>query len=329
MPTKKKQHGGGNKVGGGNHHRKANLDLPDDFEMPEPQQQKPKKHQPPSAPKKTKAELQQEKANKISGRDTNGRDYDTVEEMWSRELKGDLDDRKTGWYGKAIDYWSKVPATRDGVLGGLSEIHEVDVKESILFLKAVTVAHNLGRARALDCGAGIGRLTKHVLLPLGFAKVDLLEPLQHMVDEALNKELVEDKDRIGTAFVTSMQKVQLTELYDVILIQWAAIYLTDNDFISFLKHCAEHLAPDGIVYFKENCSAGTDFVVDKDDSSLTRSDLHYKKIFAAANMHVVAETNQRDWPKTLFLVKMYALRANVISEATANGHNEVDTEEAA
>ena len=35
----------------------------------------------------------------------------------------------------------------------------------------------------LDCGAGIGRVTKHVLLPR-FNKVDLVEPARVQIDQA-------------------------------------------------------------------------------------------------------------------------------------------------
>merc|ERR1711916_256125 len=160
------------------------------------------------------------------------------------------------------------------------------------------------RSRALDCGAGIGRLTWALLFPLGFETVDLVEPLPHMLAEARKRG---DPKRVGTLFETSLQKLELTERYDVIVVQWVAIYLTDSDLAAFLSHCKAHLNDGGIIFFKENCSNGDEFTVDKDDSSLTRSDKHYKQCFEAAGVSVVGEVGQKEWPSDLFPVTMYAL----------------------
>jgi protein N-terminal methyltransferase len=232
--------------------------------------------------------------------------------MWSQQLQGDVNDPDNGWYGKAISYWSKVPPTIDGVLGGLPEVAEVDVKESKKFIEAV---RTVGRVKALDCGAGIGRLTKTLILPLGFGKVDVIEPLPHMLEQA-RKDI--DPAHAGEFMQVPMQQAKLAPCsYDLIVIQWAAIYLTDDDFVNFLRHCAQALRPGGIVFFKENCTGEKtkDFVVDCDDSSLTRSDAHYKLIFARAGVTLVKEEYQKAWPKNLFPVKMYALGASTAATA--------------
>lgn len=41
----------------------------------------------------------------------------------------------------------------------------------------------MGHERALDCGAGIGRVTKHVLLKW-FEKIDLVEPSPVQIEKA-------------------------------------------------------------------------------------------------------------------------------------------------
>lgn len=41
------------------------------------------------------------------------------------------------FYIKAKQYWEKVPATVDGMLGGFSYISHVDAEESIKFLKPI------------------------------------------------------------------------------------------------------------------------------------------------------------------------------------------------
>ena len=239
----------------------------------------------------------------VAGSDSEGRAYASAADMWKHELKGDLDDPADGWYGKAISYWKAVPATVDGVLGGLETVHPVDVKESAAFIDPLLSPDN--RVRGLDCGAGIGRLTETLLFPLGIATVDLVEPLPHMLDAARKK--LEPTGRAGEFILESLQKVELTHLYDVIVVQWVAIYLTDDDLAAFVAKCKAHLRPNGIIFFKENCSSGDDFTVDKDDSSLTRGDKHYRAIFEAAGAKVVKSGFQKEWPKDLFPVVMYAL----------------------
>jgi hypothetical protein len=118
-----------------------------------------------------------------SGRDSNGREYDTIEEMWRYEgfLRGDDgdEDKESRWYDKSHSYWEQdgnVQATIDGMLGGFAVLSERDIAASNSFLKEVIACHPLLKARvdsgdssrSCECGAGIGRLTKGLLLPFGF-----------------------------------------------------------------------------------------------------------------------------------------------------------------
>lgn len=239
----------------------------------------------------------------FSGRDSTGKEYTDAKEMWAHELaSNDLYDKSKGWYGKALSYWEKTPATINGVLGGMEHINARDIKGSRQFIEGIA---SIGRERALDCGAGIGRISKALLMPM-FGTVDILEPVEHMVEQA-KKEL--DPSKLGHIYMTSMEKAVLPDnTYDLIVIQWAAIYLTDEHFISFLKVCKKALKPGGIIFFKENCSSDDTFLVDKDDSSLTRSDNHYKEIFKAAGVQLIDEKMQPNWPSDLMAVKMYALQ---------------------
>ena len=241
----------------------------------------------------------------ITGSDSNGKVYNSVQDMWDHELSKVADKyAKDGWYGAALQYWENTPATQSGVLGGLDHVHDVDIAASRAFLEAVTPP--MSREYALDCGAGVGRVSKNLLLPM-FAKVDLLEPVPKMLEQA-KKDL--DNTRVGKFILDSMQTAQLPEepTYDVVLVQWAALYLTDDDLAAFLASAKRTLKPNGIIFFKENCTSDNSFVVDKDDSSLTRSDAHYKKIFEAAGVKCIKEMVQPQWPRDLFQVRMYGLR---------------------
>ncbi|AIO00321.1 hypothetical protein LPMP_300880 [Leishmania panamensis] len=238
----------------------------------------------------------------ISGGDTNGKTYRSTDEMWKAELTGDLYDPERGWYGKALEYWRNVPATVSGVLGGMDHIHQVDIKGSRSFIESLP---DRGINRALDCGAGIGRIAKNLLTKL-YATTDLLEPVEHMLEEA-KREL--SGMPVGKFILASMETATLpSNTYDLIVIQWTAIYLTDDDFVKFFRQCQKALTPNGYIFFKENCSTGDRFLVDKEDSSLTRSDIHYKRLFSESGVRVVKETFQEEWPTDLFPVKMYALQ---------------------
>eukprot|EP00271_Cylindrocystis_brebissonii_P007376 TRINITY_DN2079_c0_g2_i2.p1 TRINITY_DN2079_c0_g2~~TRINITY_DN2079_c0_g2_i2.p1 ORF type:complete len:234 (+),score=32.11 TRINITY_DN2079_c0_g2_i2:121-822(+) len=135
-----------------------------------------------------------------AGCDTLGNQYENAEDMWRKEageglLGEDESSKKHVWYQSGIKYWEGVEASVDGVLGGYADVDEDDVKESGAFLREV-LGRRLAAAStegdtlvALDCGAGVGRVTNHLLLHF-FNEVDLVEPVEKFlaVAEATLKE---------------------------------------------------------------------------------------------------------------------------------------------
>lgn len=198
-------------------------------------------------------------------------------------------------------YWTQASPTIDGVLGGLGHVHELDVRESMEFLESLKF---VGRERAFDCGAGIGRISKHLLCPL-FRTTDVLEPSQHLLERA-KVEL--RTSSIGEFLNEPMERTVFRHSYDVIAIQWVAAYLGDRDLVSFLARAKGALNTKGIIFLKDNVAAETEPVVHAEDGSLTRSDEHYADIFADAGLKCVRKRLQREWPSDLFKAKMYALR---------------------
>ena len=111
------------------------------------------------------------------------------------------------------------------------------------------------RLAALDCGAGVGRVTKECLSDL-FHDVDLAEPVAKFIDQA-KIELTGHKGRFGGAarefFVTGLEAfTPAPQAYDVIWAQWVLPHLTDSDMIAFFKRCAPGLRPGGFFVVKEN-----------------------------------------------------------------------------
>ena len=73
--------------------------------------------------------------------------------------------------------------------------------------------------RALDCGAGIGRVSKHLLLPV-FRCVDLVELNKDFLDKAKTY-LGARASKVGKYFCCGLQDLDLAgRKYDLIWIQW-------------------------------------------------------------------------------------------------------------
>lgn len=211
------------------------------------------------------------------------------------------------------------------------------------------------RPRALDVGAGIGRVTADVLLPL-FADVVLQEPVENFIGEAFSRGQASEKlasscDQDGypigwPGISTKSKSVSLFQCplqifdpsrphsldakflgrvgfspqeddgesgFDVIWCQWCLGHLNDPDLVDFLRRSKKALRnKDALIIVKENLCSEKDgtprTVFDDDDSSLTRSDLAFKKLFRNADLTIVRELVQKGLPDGIYPVKMFALR---------------------
>ena len=227
------------------------------------------------------------------GEDSEGGTYGSTDEMWKTELNKADPKSEEGWYGKGVAYWQDVPASVDGVLGGFGKVTDVDIKESNEFLtelrdkKLLTVEPS---SRAADCGAGIGRISEGMLCRL-FTSVDLVEPVGHFLDKA--RELLAGHNEGGSYLQVGLEDWEpAVGSYDVIWIQWVVGHLTDDDFVAFFKRCQKGLKPGGLVVLKENtCTTG--FIVDKEDSSVTRSPLSSVQFVCSQPIRSEAEKGQR------------------------------------
>lgn len=76
--------------------------------------------------------------------------------------------------------------TDDGVLGGYGKLTPMDVIGSNKFLDQIlAIRPSLKFHRAADCGAGIGRVTKHFLLSR-FEHVDLVEQSPRLLASSID-----------------------------------------------------------------------------------------------------------------------------------------------
>ncbi|PPQ63076.1 hypothetical protein CVT24_005931 [Panaeolus cyanescens] len=216
-----------------------------------------------------------------------------------------LPDVETG-----IEYWNTQSADYDGVLGGYGTgtLPRVDALGSRLFLlnlfpelstiscaiRPLNVPEHKQRIRALDVGAGVGRVTSDVLLHL-VDDVVVLEPVQPFIQKALesaraseSKNLpaykswpgLADKSKSVTLIQGTLQDFEplaphrcnfldrigyqnprpqdeIGQGFDVIWCQWCLGHLTDPDLVTFFQRCKEALTknPRSLIVVKENiCS---------------------------------------------------------------------------
>lgn len=217
-----------------------------------------------------------------------------------------------GFYKNAQKYWSGIAPTIDGMLGGLSIIDPTDVKSSTQFLNDIfKMKPAPDSCRALDCGAGIGRVTKNLLINY-FDAVDLVEQNENFVRKANDYLSVGNGQlnrKIGTIFNVGLQHFTPSEeAYDVIWIQWVLGHLTNDDLIAFFKRCTSGLAKNGCIIIKENFTSIGDFCIDTNDSSVTRSLRITKNILESANLRIVKIVKEEDFIQGLFPVYTLACK---------------------
>ncbi|KAG7271992.1 hypothetical protein CRUP_001552 [Coryphaenoides rupestris] len=164
------------------------------------------------------------------------------------------------FYYRAQQFYEDVPASEEGMMGDFVEISPVDLEGSQQFLKRFVGPGMAGTQCALDCGCGIGRVTKGVLLPV-FEKMEMVDMMEHFLLHAHEEYLGDDADRIQTYYCYSLQEFTgPAKRYDCIWI---------------------HLRPDGVIVLKDNM-ARQGCKLDPIDSSIIRHlDIMREIIFKA------------------------------------------------
>lgn len=103
----------------------------------------------------------------------------------------------------------------------------------------------------------------------------------------------------------------LTSHANLLHSQWCVGHLRDADLVAYLRRCAAGIsAPNGLIIVKENLASGAEDIFDDQDSSVTRTEVKFKRLFKEAGLVVMKEEIQRGFPQSLglFKVKTFALR---------------------
>ncbi|KAI0180476.1 alpha-N-methyltransferase NTM1 [Hypoxylon sp. FL1284] len=217
-------------------------------------------------------------------------------------------------------YWAGVDADVNGMLGGFPAVSRVDLRGSRSFLAKLGLGRNKGVKairRALEGGAGIGRITQGLLLDVAEA-VDVVEPIAKFTAA------LEGHPRVGRVYNVGLEEWRADEndgnaddkdvVYDLVWNQWCLGHLTDDQLRNYLTRCAAALsrADDGkvrgVIVVKENMGTAEEDLFDDVDSSVTRRDGTFRRIFEEAGLRIVKTELQHGFPDVLYPVRMYALK---------------------
>ncbi|XP_059197581.1 N-terminal Xaa-Pro-Lys N-methyltransferase 2 isoform X2 [Centropristis striata] len=212
------------------------------------------------------------------------------------------------FYYRAQRFYEDVPASEEGMLGDFVEICNVDLEASRQFLKRfVGGPGKAGTHCALDCGSGIGRVTRGVLLPV-FEKCEMADMMEHFLLHAHEEYLGDAADRIETYYCYNLQEFTPPKnKYDVIWMQWVACHLTDKDLMNFLFRCKKSLRPNGVIIMKDNM-ARQGCKLDPIDSSISRHLDIMKNIILKAGLEVLEVQRQEGFPEIIMPVWMIAMK---------------------
>uniref|UniRef100_A0A914KZ76 Alpha N-terminal protein methyltransferase 1 n=1 Tax=Meloidogyne incognita TaxID=6306 RepID=A0A914KZ76_MELIC len=217
-------------------------------------------------------------------------------------------------YEKAHLHWSSVSSNVDGMLGGFEQLHSTDINTSKQLLDYLIKKQLLTKfEHALDCASGIGRITKHLLLPK-FSYVDMVDFAETFIEQSEEYIGFEGNSRVQNKFVESLHTFKPSpNYYDLIWIQWVTGQLSDDDLTNFLRRCKKGLTKNGCIIIKDNVtSRDEERIFDECDSSWTRPSNELRPLIEAADLNIVLERKQLFFPKNNFPVFMFVLKPSDI-----------------
>ncbi|XP_008049972.1 alpha N-terminal protein methyltransferase 1B [Carlito syrichta] len=224
-------------------------------------------------------------------------------------LTSQVIDGEMQFYARAKLFYQEVPATEEGMMGNFIELSSPDIQASRKFLrKFVGGPGRAGTDCALDCGSGIGRVSKHVLLPV-FNNVELVDMMESFLLEAQAYLRVKG-DKVENYHCYSLQEFTPSSgRYDVIWIQWVSGHLTDKDLLAFLSRCRGGLKENGVIILKDNV-AREGCILDLSDSSVTRDMDILRSLIRKSGLAVLGQEKQDGFPEQCMPVWMFALHSD-------------------
>jgi protein N-terminal methyltransferase len=210
---------------------------------------------------------------------------------------------KSQLYKNIENRWNQTEASISGVLGGFEELNENDIDASCEVLQNLIENNEIYTGKALDCCAGIGRVTQNVLQHY-FEEIDMFDQEQRFVNQARIN--LFGNGKVGKIIKSSLQEFYTNEKYDVIWMQWSLENLEEEDAKEFLNRCHDFLYDDGVIILKENVTKLEDVYHGADCVIRSRETLC--KIFWECGYNVLKGFEAKNWPEGLFGVETYVLK---------------------
>jgi len=223
------------------------------------------------------------------------------------------------FYAQTLAHWTSTAIVDDdneGVLGGWGEVDVEDAKGSLAFilqrLEIQIDAAPIAGYRALDCGAGVGRVTENVLLHVA-ETVHLVEVSDRLLVKAKAK-LSTNAARVELTQASLREFAPPPDSYNLVWAQWVLGHLTDTDVVGLLSRCRASLRPGGAVGVKDNTASpgecdqcGKRYLLDTENAAVIRTHNHMRHLFKLAGLKLVRSDVQTGFPEDLHPVRMYWL----------------------
>lgn len=228
----------------------------------------------------------------IKGVDDAGNYYASHSELEAVQLLN-----RTCWYQANNQFWI------DGGYGGLTDDEAMigdegalaDGEEGLNFLdRLLSFRPNVRCCNAIDAGAGVGRITKLILLKR-FENVHLIEA-DPKISKRSRAYLGRKRAERCTFTCCRLEESDFGgQAVDLVWLQWTLQYLTDADAVRTLINIGKVLTgKNGILIVKENRPYGNArsdrFQMETPSLSgrydITRTDAHHRLLFQRAGLHV-------------------------------------------
>lgn len=228
----------------------------------------------------------------IGGHNDSSHLFGSLEELWADQRAN-----RAHYYAANHEWWE------DGGYGGANDDEamigdggsDADIEHSLSFLRTVFArCPRVRRARAMDGGAGVGRVTKNVLLK-AFESVHLLEGSDALSKHSRRYLGNKRAQRCTFAHAKMQDFAPMPGAFALVWLQWSLQYLIDEDVVAFLRACAASLERHGVLVVKENRPSwngkASRFEFDTPLGpnarfDITRPDAHHAWLFAQAGLAV-------------------------------------------
>lgn len=149
--------------------------------------------------------------------------------------------------------------------------------------------------RAIDCGAGIGRVTKNVLL-ISFDAVDMAELSERSL-AAAPAYIGRDYSRVERTYCTRLQEFapDAGRVYDVVWLQWVVGHLLDDDLVALLSRLKTALSPPAPT--PANAPAAAAAADSTSDSDPVAIDASHVTATAPSTTTTTASNSRRSMPR--------------------------------